>query len=395
MPKKRAPNSSGTIWKRPDGRYGVALSRPYHDSETGRIKRKRESTTRADWDSAHRWLVGKKKEVISGIMESPEDPRLADYLAEWLRDVVEPGVARNTYLKREYAARHLSAEMGRARLSEVNPRRIHALYSKLIRRDPPLSYATRREIHITLKMALKQAVVWGLVARNVAEMAEVPKGHEEKSEDVRALTNEQAKRLFESTSGKRWHYYYIAAIRTGLRPGEMLGLRWGDLDLGGDPGSLKVRRTLDTHSVARFGPPKSDAGRRTIALHWEAQEALSDQREMIEAEGLPRGANDLVFPSTIGTPMSADNLRNRNLGPDLAAAELPGLTLHELRHTFASIMLHEWGIAPAIVQEMLGHRSITMTMGLYGHLFPGAQQEAIRALRKMHTKPENRDFETA
>ena len=79
--------------------------------------------------------------------------------------------------------------------------------------------------------------------------------------------------------------------------------------------------------------------------------------------------------------MSSDNLRMRRLKPDLAAAGLPDLTLHELRHTFASIMLHEWHVPPAVVQEMLGHESITLTMGLYGHLFPGAQKGAIRAWR--------------
>ena len=85
--------------------------------------------------------------------------------------------------------------------------------------------------------------------------------------------------------------------------------------------------------------------------------------------------------------MSSDNLRKRSLKPDLARADLSEFTLHELRHTFASIMLHEWRVSPSIVQEMLGHESITMTMGIYGHLFPGAQEDAMRALARMHRRP--------
>ena len=148
-----------------------------------------------------------------------------------------------------------------------------------------------------------------------------------------------------------------------------------------------MRRTLDTHSKARFGLPKSDAVRRTVALHWEAAEAFAGQRAMLADEGLPTGPEALVFPSTKGTPMSSDNLRKRNLKPDLARAGLPEFTLHELRHTFASIMLHEWRVSPSIVQEMLGHEDITMTMEIYGHLFPGAQEDAIRVLAKMHKRP--------
>ena len=125
-----------------------------------------------------------------------------------------------------------------------------------------------------------------------------------------------------------------------------------------------------------------------MALHWEAAEAFVAQRGMLAGEGLSAGPKDLVFPSTRGTPMSSDNRRKRSLKPDLAGAGLPEFTLHELRHTFASIMLHEWRVSPAIVQEMLGHESIAMTMGIYGHLFPGAQEDAIRALARMHKRPD-------
>jgi integrase len=209
--------------------------------------------------------------------------------------------------------------------------------------------------------------------------------------EIRALTEEQAEILFSETEGKRWHNYYVAAVRTGLRPGELLGLQWGDLDLLSDPASLRVRRTLAIKEGGGFyfKPPKSKASRRTLALHWEASEAFESQRQMLEDEELPTGKRDLVFPSSTGSPMNRNNLRFRHLQPDLAAAGLPRLTLHELRHTFASVALHEWHMTPAVVQEIMGHESMRMTMDVYGHLIPGSQEAAIRALRAMHKKPES------
>jgi integrase len=395
---KKNANGQGSIWQRADGRYGAALVYEYYDGAQGRTVKKRTSTTKPDWDAAHKWLVGKQSDLLGGVPVSDENPILSDFLGDWLRDVVEPSVSRNTYLKREYNVRvHLVPALGKVRIKDLDPRRIQALYTRLRRREPPLAASTRREVHVTLKMALSQAVRWGLLGRNPAELVDAPKEAKARKEDgedageVRALTDAQARAFFRATEGKRWHHYYVAAIRTGLRPGELLGLRWGDLSLGADLGSLRVRRTLDTHEGAVFNPPKSDASRRTLALHWEAAEAFAAQREMLASEGLTTGPKDLVFPSTTGTPMSADNLRKRNLKPDLAAAGLPELTLHELRHTFASIMLHEWRVSPSIVQEMLGHEDITMTMGIYGHLFPGAQEDAIRALRRIHRRPPEED----
>ena len=397
---KKAPNGSGSVWQRPDGRWGAALSYPYYDPDTGRTKTKRASTTKKGWEAAHRWLMQKQNDLLGGVPDAPQNPPLGEYLDEWLRNVVEPSVAPKTHEKREYHVRvHISPALGHVRLKDLQARQIHTLYVRMARTESqgraPLAASTRRDIHTTLKMALKQAVRWGLMPQNPAEFVDPPRptevdGEEEGGEEIRALTDEQARVLFEATAGKRWHHYYVAAVRTGLRPGELLGLRWGDLDLGVDPASLRVRRTLAIKQGGGFyfKPPKSKASRRTLALHWEASDALEAQRVRLAGEGLPVEKGDLVFPSTSGTPMNRNNLRYRHFQPDLEAAGLPRLTLHELRHTFASIMLHEWRVYPDTVREMLGHESITMTMGLYGHLMENAQADAIRALRRLHQRPE-------
>jgi len=391
----KSPNGSGSVWRRPDGRYGAALTYPYHDPSSGRTKKKRASTTKRTWEEAHRWLVERQRDLIGGVVKSPENPTVREFLASWLSDVIEPAVARNTYLKREYAVRvHLVPALGHFKLSDLDPRAIHALYSRLSR---DYSLSTRKEVHIALNMALGQAVRWGVLGRNPVDLVESPKAdrrsafrdeHEDEGE-VRALTDQQAVMLFRASEGSRWRNYFVAAVRTGLRPGELLGLRWGDLNLEGDPGSLRVRRTLDTHSHARFNPPKSEASRRTVALHWEAQDAFCGQRDALEGVGLPTGPKALVFPSETGSPMNAGNLRRRHLHRYLAEAGLPEMTLHELRHTFASIMLYEWRVPLEVVAEMMGHESPTITLRLYAHFVPGSQEAAIRSLRRMHQRPES------
>lgn len=393
---KKSPNGSGSIWQRPDGRYGAALTYPYHDAATGRTKRRRTSTTKPNWDEAHKWLMERQNDLLGGVAVSPENPTFGEFLKGWLRDVVEPSVAPKTHEKREYhVGVHIAPALGHVRLKELAARQIQAFYTRLARREPPLATSTRRDIHTTLKMSLNQALRWGLIPRNPCDLVDPPRPilsddlEDEEEEEIRALTDEQARKLFAATESKRWHHYYIAAIRTGLRPGELLGLKWRDLVLDADPGSLRVRRTLGVKPDGEtyMKPPKSEASKRTLALHWEATEAFAAQREMLVGEGLATGPKDLVFPNTIGTPMSHHNLRRRYLQSDLERAKLPRLTLHELRHTFASIMLYEWRVPLEIVAEMMGHESPAMTLRLYAHFVPGSQEEAIRALRRMHQKP--------
>ena len=341
---------------------------------------KRKTTTKRDEEEGWAW-VAEMERVYGG--DEPEvigAQSVGEYLEEWLRDAIEPSVSPSTHDKRSWAVNeHIRPALGGVKLRELDARRIQALYASMARAG--YAYSTRREIHVTLKMALSQALKWGLVRRNECEIADAPRdvSRPDSEEKVRHLTNAQAGVFFWATKDERWHNYFVAAIRTGLRPGEMLGLWWEDLDLDADPGSLRVRRTLDPHRLV-FNPPKTARSRRSVALHREAKAAFLAQREMLGCEGFGAGAKDLVFPSSTGTRMQADNLRKRYLKPHLAAASLPELTLHELRHTFASIMLHEWHIAAAVVSEAMGHKDIAFTFRIYGHLIESAQADVMRRL---------------
>ncbi len=182
----------------------------------------------------------------------------------------------------------------------------------------------------------------------------------------------------------RDHYsaLYVVALHTGLREGELLGLQWEDLDP--EAGILQVRRTLsETRTGHKFELPKGGKG-RSIKLSRKAIEALRSHRAWQEAEEKLRlGSlwqdNDLVFPTTTGTTMSGTNLQGRHFKPLLQKAGLPAIRLHDLRHTCATILLMA-GRHPKFVQELLGHRSISITLDTYSHVIEGMDGGLAKAM---------------
>ncbi len=171
----------------------------------------------------------------------------------------------------------------------------------------------------------------------------------------------------------------MLAIHTGLRRSEILGLKWTDVDL--DAGALSVQRSLDTDGT--FNPPKRNKSRRTVKLTGQAVEALNSHRARQNEERLRLGSlwedHDLVFPNRLGKPMNADNLYHREFKPLLKKAGLSGFTFHSLRHTCATLLLSK-NVNPKIVQEMLGHATISQTMDTYSHVMPGMGDVAATAM---------------
>jgi integrase len=227
---------------------------------------------------------------------------------------------------------------------------------------------TVQYIHTTLHKALKDAMIDGLVPKNVAAHMRLPKP---RKKEINPLSPEQAKAFLEAARGARYEVLYVLAVHYGLRQGELLGLKWSDVDLAG--GVLQVRRTM---SEARSGrieeQPKSGKGRR-IELTRTVSEALRShqERQQEEVKG-KEGYHDsgLIFASTVGTPTNSKNLYWRSYKPLLARGGLPNISFHELRHTCATIRFMR-GQHPKRVQELLGHASIVQTMDTYSHVIPG------------------------
>ena len=325
-----------------------------------------------------------------GFFFDNKNPTVGDYLDWWLADCVKPLVGQgkmeySTYIRYAGLARnHITPVLGRKKLKDLSRAQIRKLYSI---KGTELSPRSVDYLHVTLQKALKQAVKDDLIPRNVAG-GERPRRSRRKDE-AKAFSPEQVKAFLEAALGERNEALYIVALHTGLRQGELLGLKWTDIDLGdhgtGAPGKLSVRRSLKvTGHGLDFGPPKNKASRRSVPLNRTAVAALrthrTRQNEIRLAEPQWRD-NDLVFPNSLGKPMDHNNLYHREYKHLLKKAGLSdqGFTFHSLRHTFASALCNSRE-HPKVVQSLLGHSSIAQTMDTYSHLMQNMGGDTVNGL---------------
>ena len=201
---------------------------------------------------------------------------------------------------------------------------------------------------------------WGLVGRNASALAHGPRLPRP---ELKVFSSEQAQTFLEAIQGERLEAFFCTAIATGLRRGELLGLRWSDVDL--DAGVLAVRQALQrVGKHLRFVEPKSKRSRRRVTLPTFAVRARNRQRDLQASEQRLAGSKwtetGLVFTSSIGTALDERNVR-RTFNEILRDAELPGLRLHDLRHTTATLLLTQ-GVHPRVVMETLGHSQVSLTL---------------------------------
>jgi integrase len=305
---------------------------------------------------------------------------VGEYLDRWLPDCVKGTVRETTFERYEYAIRpHIKPVLGRVKLKSLTPAHVRAFYREKL--DAGLAPATVHKMHVVLHKALDQAVADGLIPRNATDAVKSPRID---SEEINPLTADEANRFIEAACGERLEALYVLAIHTGLRQGELLGLKWEDLDLTG--GTLRVQRTLTyaggKHSLSE---PKTKKSRRTVRLTSGAVAALRDhlERQLGEMERLGSlyQSGGLVFSAETGGIINPSNLRNRSFARLLKRAGLSGrgARFHDLRHTCATLLLSK-NVNPKIVSEMLGHANIAITLDTYSHVLPDMQESAVRAL---------------
>ncbi len=372
-PKERAPkhpNGEGGIRERKDGRYEARLT--LADGTRWSIcDRSREKVA-----SALAKAITDRNDGLPVKVDGKQTVRT--YLEGWL-EAIRGNVRPKTYQGYEcYIRVHVVPALGKVRMAKLTPQQLQAFYSKKL--EGALSPTTVRHMHATLHRAFEQAVRWGVVARNVANLVDPPRRADK---EMVALSSDQARALLEAAAGDRLEALYVLAVTTGMREGELLGLRWKDVDLDG--GTLQVRSIVQRtkQNGLAFSQPKTASSRRQIALTPMAVAALRRRRVMQAEERLKAGPawqdNDLVFPNILGKPMEATNLLHRSYAPLLEKAGLPKIRFHDLRHTAATVLLKK-RIPSKVVSEMLGHANIGITLQLYSHVLPDMQKEAAAAM---------------
>lgn len=256
----------------------------------------------------------------------------------------------------------------------------------------PLSPTTVNYHHRVLRLIFKSALSSRIISHNPALEAEPPSKNPNPKRNF--LTSQEARHFLAAAkaAGSRYYPLYLAALTTGMREGELFGWRWSDIDL--ERGSARVIQTLEKPGREPvFGITKSNAGRH-ILLVPELVEALRDWREQVEEEKRLFGEQyrdyGLVFTVPGGAPIDKGNLARRDFKPLLKRAGLPDIRFHDLRHSTASILL-EMGVNPKIVQELLGHSQISITMDIYSHAIPGLQKEAVKKMKQALFGSEERE----
>lgn len=309
---------------------------------------------------------------------------VAEYLQQWLSVYAKVNTAPKTYKRYEEIARvHLVPVVGAIPLTKLRPLHIQEVYTRVLQKG--LSARTALHCHRVLREALQHALKWQIIPRNPADSVEPPRPHRY---EATSLEPDGVKRLFAAADETPYGALIHLALMTGLRQGELLGLRWQHVNL--ESAVLQVRQTCQwlPREGFIFRQPKTYRSARPVALSPASVERLHRHRVQQLQERLAVGPayqdNGLVFANARGAPVHPTNLRRAWL-QIVGRVGLGHLRFHDLRHTHASLLLQQ-GIHPKIVSERLGHSSVSITLDTYSHVVPSLQVQAAAGLDELLAK---------
>ncbi|MFN8159954.1 MAG: site-specific integrase [Solirubrobacterales bacterium] len=277
---------------------------------------------------------------------------------------------------------HIVPRLGSVPLQQLSPPMLNSMYSEL---GQTLSPRTVRYIHAILRRAFADAVKWSRLVRSPVEAADSPSPRAGGGRAMSTWTSAELGRFLESVRDETLFACWRFLAMTGCRRGEALGLRWRDPDLEGG-GATVVQTVVGNRAISET---KTDRGRRAIALDGETVAALRQHRRGQNEGRVILGAshddNDLVFCREDGSPLWPRSL-TRSFARLVEAADVPKIRLHDLRHTHATLALQA-GVHPKVVQERLGHATISITLDVYSHAIPAMQEDAaVRVAALIETK---------
>ncbi len=358
------------------------------DPATGKYKYKWHTVNGTKKDAQAK-LAELLHQMNTGAYVEPAKMTFGQYLDKWLADYVKGAVRPDTFKWYSMIVnRHLKPELGHIPLSRLSPLDLQGYYTRTLtggrlvkvekadgeppeykRTGEPLAPAMVRGHHRTIHKALEQAVKWGLVGRNVADAVDPP---EVEKKEMQILEQDQLLQFLEVAKASRNYVLYLTAIMTGMRLGEVTGLRWKDVDLSKK--AISVRQILKRPGPNPvFAMPKTKKSARKVAISDILAEALRQHKIEQNKEKLLLGSGyedfGLVFAIPNGHPVNPFNLSRREFKSLLKKAGLPNVRFHDLRHTHATVLFKQ-NVHPKIVSERLGHSSVGITLDTYSHVLP-------------------------
>jgi len=360
---RRRKSGEGMIRQRKDGRYEVRVRAP-----DGRVV----------YAYAPTWEEALKKRAELLIRSGREAPREASMtLGEWLEGFLksrEGEVRPNTLSRYRTYAQHL-APLKDVPLKDLTVARLEALYRDLATH---MGRSHLAHIRTFLRAALRKAVRYGYIPHSPAEVAELPRTAPE-PQAARALSPQEVERLLQAAQGTRYYPLLYLTLTLGLRRGEVLGLRWEDIDWTRE--ELSIRRIVTlVDGTPAVGPPKTPGSYRLLPMPRDLKAVLLEWKATLREMGLDGG---WVFPAETSpeTPINPRNLERayKNL---LKKAGLPPYRFHDLRHTCATRLVAA-GVDPKTVSGILGHSNVLMTMNIYTHLERERMKKAVQEVLRL------------
>jgi len=311
---------------------------------------------------------------------STEDQYFEPFFKEWFEKIYKKKVSLKTWEGREYTMNlHILPKFRGHLLNNITTYELEMFYSQKV--EEGLSPKTVKEIHCFLRMAFSQAVKWGYLHQNPAQHASIPK---QVSKEVKTWDYKTAMSFLNTAKKHNKNAFYVTALFTGMRRGELLGLKWSDVDL--ENRKISVNRSLGVTKSEGYtlSSTKTANSRRQISISEFVVMSLIEHKEQQEAlkEKLKQGYidKDLVFANMFGDFKNPDNLR-REYNTLIEKAKVPRINLHALRHTHATWLLKN-GVNPKVVSERLGHHDVGITLRTYSHVSFDLQEEAAQKLEE-------------
>ncbi len=319
-----------------------------------------------------------------GIFNPPGKLTVSDHLNQWIEGYVKTNCSIRTLdAIQSITDHHLIPALGHIQLKHLQPQAIQAYYGKAVEK---LSARSVHYHHRILKQSLKYAVRQGSLGQNPCELVDPPSP---RKKPMRTLTPTEVALLLNAADSNQFYPVIYTALNTGLRQAELLGLRWRDIDL--DMLSVSVSQVLyKRRGICQFNEPKTDHSRRRVSMTPKLavylREYKQDRETLYQELGKELTLDSLVFAHVEGNPIDPGVL-SHNFARIARGAGLPGVRFHDLRHSFASLMLLK-GAKPKVISEALGHASVAFTMDIYSHIIEGMQEEAMALLDEV--MPEGR-----
>ncbi|MFB9992670.1 tyrosine-type recombinase/integrase [Deinococcus oregonensis] len=356
----------------------------YKDPETGRQRRKSVSRpTRAEAQQALAALIrtlpkGSVKKPRSAPVKTLPEPTQPDslhaFLVRWL-GFKKPELRPSTYRKYVIALQPVQESLGMTDLGEL---RVLDIEDFIIRLHTERGTDTAGRSLGVLRMALRQAVRWDLLAKNPAQEVRKPKAVRR---EMGCWTPEQARAFLEAAAGHRLSPLFSLAISTGMRRGELLALQWGDVNLAGAEITIRHSLVMDETGNYVIGPPKTEASHRKLLLPADVVQLLRDLWAQEHRGKVPPASTAFVFASASGGYVEPRHLRRVYLR-FMAQAGVPVIRFHDLRHTAASLLIRQ-GVSAKLVADRLGHTDAAFTLRVYTHVFDDQRAEAALPLAQL------------